>query len=136
LKASILQKKDYYLEGKQETDNYIGKVFVNRVSDCLGSEDLKTYFVTFYDGARTRLHYHDSEQVLIAHEGEGFVTVIDKIQEKEDQTFELISEYSVNIKPGESVMIPAEKLHWHGAKYDSKKFSHISILKNGNTVWL
>jgi len=33
------------------------------------------------------------------------------------------------MKADESVLIQAEKLHWHGDKDEGKKFSHIFILK-------
>jgi quercetin dioxygenase-like cupin family protein len=62
----------------------IGKVTINKVSDIFAAKDLKrelkAYFVTFHDGARTRLHYHESDQILIAIDGTGFVEIVKRIQ--------------------------------------------------------
>jgi hypothetical protein len=60
---------NFYGEGELERENYVGQVHVNRVYSEEKAEkitkDLKVYFVTFYGNARTRLHYHDSDQILI-----------------------------------------------------------------------
>lgn len=137
-----MDKIQFFTEGEVEKEYYIGKVTVNKVSDRFQSKDqkkeLKAYFVTFHNGAKTRLHYHDSDQILIATEGEGNVTILKKVEEgKDGGMYEMVIEDSINFKDGESVLIPAGKLHWHGGiKGTRGKFSHIAILRNGATVWL
>ena len=78
----------FFKEGEPETDYAIGKVTMNKVSDRFAAKDLKrelkAYFVTFHDGARTRLHYHESDQILIATEGIGFVEIVKRIEETPD----------------------------------------------------
>lgn len=39
------------------------------------TKDFEVYLIIFEDGARTKLHYHEFEQVLIAVEGKGIVTL-------------------------------------------------------------
>ena len=136
----------FFKEGEPETEYAIGKVTMNKVSDRFAAKDqkreLKAYYVTFHDGARTRLHYHESDQILIATEGGGigFVEILKRIEETPDggsnkYSFEI--EDFTEFKDGESVIIPAGKIHWHGAKKGSKdKFSHIAILRNTTTFWL
>jgi quercetin dioxygenase-like cupin family protein len=136
-----LEKILFFKEGELEKEYAIGKVTMNKVSDRFASKDLKkelkTYFVTFYDGARTRLHYHESDQILIATEGEGFVEIVKKIEETHDGEYTFVIEDATDFKDGETVIIPAGKVHWHGAKKGSiGKFSHIAVLKNTPTVWL
>jgi quercetin dioxygenase-like cupin family protein len=131
----------FFEEGGVEKEYVVGKVTMNKVSDRFTSKDqhkeLKAYFVTFHDGARTRLHYHESDQILIATEGEGRVEIVKKIEESKDSAFEIILEESTNFKDGETVLIPGGKIHWHGAVPGSKgKFSHIAILRNTRTTWL
>lgn len=131
----------FFAEGEVEKEYAIGRVTMNKVSDRFSSKDqhgeLKTYFVTFHDGARTRLHYHDSDQILIAYDGEGFVEIVRRINESRDKDYSLEVEDYTEFKNGETVLIPAGKLHWHGAKKGAPgKFSHIAILKNSKTVWL
>ena len=142
-----MEKIQFFKEGEPETEYAIGKVTMNKVSDRFAAKDqkreLKAYYVTFHDGARTRLHYHESDQILIATEGggTGFVEILKRIEETPDgggsnkYSFEI--EDFTEFKDGESVIIPAGKIHWHGAKKGSKdKFSHIAILRNTTTFWL
>ena len=143
---SKLETIQFFKEGEPETEYAIGKVTMNKVSDRFAAKDqkreLKAYYVTFHDGARTRLHYHESDQILIATEGGGigFVEILKRIEETPDSgsnkySFEI--EDFTEFKDGESVIIPAGKIHWHGAKKGSKdKFSHIAILRNTTTFWL
>ena len=138
---SNLETIQFFKEGEPETEYAIGKVTMNKVSDRFDAKDLKrelkAYFVTFHDGARTRLHYHESDQILIATEGIGFVEIVKRIEETPDGKYSFVIEDSTEFKDGESVIIPAGKIHWHGAKKGSKdKFSHIAILRNTPTFWL
>lgn len=134
-----MEKITFFSEGETETEYAIGKVTMNKVSDRFKEQkkELKAYFVTFHDGARTRLHYHDSDQILIAIEGEGMVEIFKKIEPTGDGKCELVVEDSTNLKDGETVLVPSGKLHWHGGITGQKgKFSHIAVLKNSATVWL
>jgi quercetin dioxygenase-like cupin family protein len=134
-----LEKITFFTEGEAETEYAIGKVTMNKVSDRFKEQkkELKAYFVTFHDGARTRLHYHDSDQILIAIEGEGMVEIFKKIEPTGDGKYELVVEDSTSLKGGETVLVPSGKLHWHGGIMGQKgKFSHIAVLKNSATVWL
>jgi quercetin dioxygenase-like cupin family protein len=138
-----LETIQFFKEGELETEYAIGKVTMNKVSDRFTAKDLKkeikAYFVTFHDGARTRLHYHESDQILIATEGIGFVEIVKRIEETPDGggKYSFVIEDSTDFRDGESVIIPAGKIHWHGAKKGSKdKFSHIALLRNTPTFWL
>ena len=136
-----MEKFQFFSEGEVEKGYYIGKVTMNKVSDLFTSKEqkreLKAYHVTFHDGARTRLHYHESDQILIAIEGEGMVEVVKRVEEADGGKFELVVEDSTHFSNGESVLIPAGKIHWHGGIKGRKgKFSHIAILRNVGTMWL
>jgi quercetin dioxygenase-like cupin family protein len=136
-----MEKIQFFSEGEVEKEYSVGKVTMNKVSDMFTAKDqrreLKTYYVTFYDGARTRLHYHESDQILIAMEGQGRVEIVKRIEESGDGKSEMIVEESTDFRRGETVLIPGGKLHWHGAIPGSRgEFSHIAILRNTPTVWL
>jgi quercetin dioxygenase-like cupin family protein len=74
---------------------------------------------------------------LIATEGIGFIKIVKRIEEMSDGKYSFVIEDSTEFRDGESVIIPAGKIHWHGAKRGSKdKFSHIAILRNMPTIWL
>lgn len=136
---TMLESVNFYSEGKREEEYFVGKVFVNRVYDAEITKDLKVYFVTFYGSAKTRLHIHDSDQVLIASEGQGEVGIINRIKdggiERSDDMMQVESKECVKLPAGQSVVIPAGKLHWHGADGTTEKFSHISILRSGKSEW-
>lgn len=76
--------------------------------------------VTFEPGCRNNWHIHHAKsgggQLLLCIAGEGWY------QEE--------GKAAVSLKPGMTVMIPAEVKHWHGAKVDSW-FSHIAIAVPG-----
>jgi hypothetical protein len=88
------------------------------------------YHVTFHNGARTTLHYHESDQILVATSGKGVVGLIKgtkvndfEIDEKDIIFFE---------EEGDTVCIPANRLHFHGAISGSSgkgDFSHLAIRK-------
>ncbi|HVD07769.1 MAG TPA: hypothetical protein VNB67_04930, partial [Nitrososphaeraceae archaeon] len=55
-----------YFEGNVE----IKKLITDKLTN-----DFETYLVSFENGARTKLHYHEVDQVLLATEGKGIVVL-------------------------------------------------------------
>ncbi len=134
-KVNFFSKEDDLT--KEIKKHFVGEVKLYNASKHLDSKELKTFFVTFFDGARTGLHYHDTEQILIAHEGVGRVTVMNGIGESNDEKIVVKEQIVKVISNGQCVLIPPGKIHWHGADENEKKFSHIAILKaGGSTVWI
>ena len=76
------------------------------------STDFQINIVHFGIGARNKLHYHSTEQILIVTSGIGIVAT-----ETDTQT----------VGVGDMVRIPAGEKHWHGATADSE-FSHLYIM--------
>ena len=94
-------------------DYFTGRVTIRGISSEQASNEQEIYHVTFYNGARTTLHYHESDRILIATGGKGVVGLIKgskvsdfEIDEKDIIFFE---------EDGDSVYIPANRLHFHGA---------------------
>ncbi len=88
---------------------FTGDSFVAKVTD--GS--VPVYNVTFYNGAHTFWHiHHGTTQTLLAVSGVGCYQIW-------EQPMKLLL-------PGQSVTIPAEVKHWHGAA-PGQTFQHISI---------
>lgn len=81
--------------------------------------------VTFEPGCRNNRHiHHKGGQILFCTAGTGWY------QEK--------GKPARPLKPGDTVYIPAEVNHWHGATHDSW-FAHISLnipAKGGKVEWL
>jgi quercetin dioxygenase-like cupin family protein len=85
------------------------------------------YYVTFLNGARTTLHYHESDQILIAIKGKGVVGFA-KGNNNNITKFEIDDNDIIFFKEqGDTVCIPANKLHFHGAMVGDEDFSHIAI---------
>ena len=76
------------------------------------SRQFRVSELTFQDGARTRLHVHDSEQVVVVTAGDGIVATLQ-------------AEHAISI--GDVAIIPADEPHWHGAPSGGTMTQH-SIL--------
>ena len=108
----------------------LGKLLYERSLANKVHNEQEMYHVTFHNGARTTLHYHESDQILVATSGKGVVGLIKgtkvsdfEIDEKDIIFFE---------EEGDTVYIPANRLHFHGAINGSSgkgDFSHLAIRK-------
>lgn len=72
--------------------------------------------VAFTSGARTKLHTHTSDQVLLIQAGHG---VVGTRNEKHE------------VASGDVVVIPAGEPHFHGAA-DGQDMTHYSVLGSDN----
>jgi len=112
-----------------------GKVEIKKmITDAL-TKDVETFLVTFVDGARTKLHYHDTDQVLVATEGKGIVVLQTGVKMNDDTTAIVKLDEVHYMEEGDFVCVPASKWHWHGAVKESG-FAHYQIKKPGKTIWL
>lgn len=111
-----------------------GKVEIRKmITDAL-TKDFETFLVTFHDGSRTKLHYHETDQVLIATDGEGVVAVQTAARLDGDNLATVKLDEVHRLSEGDFVCVPAYKWHWHGAA-KGNKFSHLQIKRPGKTVW-
>ena len=118
------------------TENYfVGKAEIRAVINESVTKDLEVFLVSFEDGARTKIHYHDSDQVLVTVEGEGVLAVQTKVQLDEDGKAQVTFGEVQQLKKGDFVCIPAFLWHWHGAN-KGENFSHYQIKRPCKTVWL
>ena len=81
-------------------------------TDEEGKFDTQVYNVTFEPAARTHWHSHPGGQILLITEGAGYY------QER--------GKPAQLLKPGDTVAIPADVVHWHGAAPDSE-FVHLGM---------
>ena len=98
-----------------------GHVWFRALTDGERSKDFNVALVQFAAGARTVMHRHSSDQVLYVVAGIGKVG--DPGQEHV-------------ISAGDSVAIPAQSDHWHGAHDTGSPMSHISITAAGSETTL
>ena len=79
------------------------------------SDDFNVSVVRFGDGVRNKVHYHESDQILIVTEGRGVVATEDA---------------RVEVGEGDVVFAPAGEKHWHGAM-PGAPFAHITVTRKG-----
>ncbi len=95
-----------------------GSVTMQRLLVAGDSEDFAVGLVNFSPGARTKLHIHESDQIVFATAGRGTYAT-------EHEENEAVA--------GTMVLFPKGERHWHGATPDSS-FSQISFLLPGETT--
>jgi 4-carboxymuconolactone decarboxylase len=108
--------------GRQKSDAeiFIGSVRTQTVIDESLSDRHRILEVTFAQGARTKLHAHATDQVLLITSGDGLVGT-------RSERFE--------VEAGDVVFIPAGEPHFHGAA-PGADMTHFSVLGPGETTVL
>ena len=124
-----MEKENIYTakEKKVIEAYFTGNVTLREVLSEENSAEQEMYHVTFQNGARTTIHSHESDQILIATKGRGVIGLIKgtgvngfKIEDGDILFLE---------KQGDTVCVPNNKLHFHGAIREGEDFSHIAIRK-------
>ena len=119
---------------------FTGKTWMKVLSEKIKSKDQDIYHVHFEKGSKTKLHFHDGNQVLMAVKGKGSLEIFKRFGSKKSE-FKIKRTERINLNEGDIVHIPAKTLHTHGSIDKNKEFSHIAInilpKKNSTykTVW-
>ena len=87
------------------------------LADESNSEHLAASLVQFAAGARTRLHRHSSDQLLVVTSGIGQIGDADGTH---------------TVGTGDAVVIPAGHDHWHGAGDTGSPMSHLTVQAAGS----
>ncbi len=98
---------------------FTGKAWFGAMAEPEGTTEIVVLGVGFEPGARTNWHSHPGGQVLYCVSGYGLVA--NEAGHREELT------------AGDSVQIPPNELHWHGAARDSPMV-HLSITTDA-TAW-
>jgi quercetin dioxygenase-like cupin family protein len=106
-------------------ENFTGTVMQDEVVVGVAPSRMRATSVSFTPGARTAWHSHPVGQTLYVLYGVG------RIQKK--------GEPPIVISPGDTVMIPPNVVHWHGAAPD-RLMIHLAMSENtdagAGTVWM
>lgn len=104
--------------------NFTGTVFSDAVMVGTSPSRMRASVVSFTPGARTAWHSHPVGQTLYCLSGAGRVQF-------EGQAVQ-------ELHPGDTVIIPPDTRHWHGAAPD-RLFSHLAMSelndKGEGTAW-
>jgi len=108
----------------QPPANFTGVVFADEIVAGKNPSRMRASVVSFTPGGRTAWHSHPVGQTLYCLSGAG------RVQFDGQQVQEL--------RPGDTVIIPPNTRHWHGAAPD-KLFSHLAMSETGEngegTAW-
>ena len=105
---------------------FTGKTWMKVLSDKIKSEDQDIYHVHFEKGSKTKLHFHNGNQVLVAIKGKGSLEIFKKYGTNKSE-FKIKRTERINLNQGDIVHIPAKILHTHGSIDKKKEFSHVAI---------
>jgi quercetin dioxygenase-like cupin family protein len=97
-------------------ETFTGVVFQDPVITAHAPSRLGGSVVTFTPGARTAWHSHPVGQTLFCLSGVGRIC--------------FKGEQPQVLKPGDTVNIPPDTLHWHGASPD-RLFAHLALSETG-----
>ena len=105
--------------------NFTGEVFQDEVLVGQAPSRMRATVVSFTPGARTGRHAHPVGQTLYCLSGVGRICIGKGSRPQA-------------IYPGDTVMIPPDTMHWHGAAPD-RLFAHLAMSENGEqgqgTTW-
>ena len=105
-------------------ETFTGVVFQDPVITAEAPSRLGGSVVTFTPGARTAWHSHPVGQTLFCLSGVGRIC--------------FKGEKPQVLNPGDTVNIPPDTMHWHGASPD-RLFSHLALSETGEqgqgTAW-
>lgn len=135
---------NYTKDGQPRTDvskeYFIGEPTLEDLTEILELNESKIYHVSFPEGAKTKLHYHQGGQLLIVTKGSGSLVIFKKIDGDESK-FRIEESQVIELKENSIQYIPAKVLHTHGS--DGKSvISHIAInymsseeVNDADTIW-
>lgn len=124
-----MNKSNIYSPGDQRKINpnwFTDKVHMKDISSKIKSKEQGIYHVYFHNGAKTKLHWHNGNQVLIATKGNGSIEMFRRYGTGKN-SFKIKRTEKISLKEGDTVYIPAKTLHTHGSVNKKKIFSHIAI---------
>ena len=115
---------------------FTGKTWMKVLSEKIKTKDQDIYHVHFEKGSRTKLHFHNGNQVLMVVRGKGSLEIFKKYGSKKSE-FKIKRTERISLNEGDIVHIPAKTFHTHGSIDRKKEFSHIAIniLPKKNTTY-
>ena len=113
---------------------FTNKTWMKVLSDKIKSEQ-DIYHVHFENGSKTKLHWHNGNQILIGTKGKGSLETFQRYGSSKT-SFTIKRKERISLGEGDIVHIPAKTLHAHGS-IGKKTFSHIAIniLPKKNSIY-
>ena len=105
---------------------FTGKTWMKVLSDKIKSKDQDIYHVHFVKGSKTKLHFHNGNQVLMAIKGKGSLEIFKKYGTNKTE-FKIKKTEKISLNEGDIVHIPAKTLHTHVPLIKRKNFLTLQL---------
>ncbi|TBR08677.1 MAG: cupin [Candidatus Nitrosotenuis sp.] len=105
---------------------FTAKVHMTEISGIIDSKEQNIYHVYFENGAKTKVHVHDGNQILIVTKGIGVLETFAKKGNGKDN-FGIKRTKKISLNLGDVAYIKKGTLHTHGSADKKRLFSHIAI---------
>lgn len=106
--------------GPAGEDNFTGDVWTGVVAHDSALKRFRLFLVQFAPEGRTKWHKHEFVQHLVILAGTAWVGIEDGRSER--------------LVAGQSIIIPPNTVHWHGAGRDAP-MAHLAVNFKGETDW-
>ena len=110
---------------KVNKEYFTAKSTIKEVSPYIKSKEQNIYHVSFFNGAKTKIHSHNAGQILIPTKGDGILEIFVKKSSGNDR-FLIKKTKTIRLNLGDIAYIPPKNLHSHGS-LGKAVFSHIAI---------
>ncbi len=105
---------------------FTAKVHMTEISNIINLKEQNIYHVYFENGAKTKVHVHDGNQILIVTKGSGALETFSKKGSRKDH-FGIKRTKRISLNLGDVAYIKKGTLHTHGSADKKHLFSHIAI---------
>lgn len=119
---------------------FTGTAFLTDLTKIISIKQHKIYNVLFKKMSRTKLHYHQGDQILIVTGGQGRLVTYTKLWGNMKKKLKIKQSKVLTLSKGDIAYIQAGRLHWHGCT-GNRDFSHLAINfatssgKEAKTIW-
>lgn len=113
-----MEKSNIFAPGNRRKINpdwFTGPVYMKDISSVIQSQGHDIYHVHFERGAKTKLHEHNGNQILIAVQGKGRLEFFKKTSKSTIKKTK-----SISLNNGDVAYIPKNTLHTHGSAEPKK----------------
>lgn len=105
-----------------------GTIYLKRISEILKVPEIRVYYIDLGTNAKSKLHVHENDQIVIVLKGRGSVVLFSKYNEGKNAV-----EGTVEISEGDAVLIPAGQVHSHETAESG--LCSVSIMVQGKSSW-
>lgn len=105
-----------------------GTIYLKRISEIFKVPEIRVYYIDLGTNAKSKLHVHENDQIVIVLKGRGSVVLFSKDRDGKNAV-----EGTIKISEGDAVLIPAGQVHSHETAESG--LCSVSIMAHGKSSW-